>query len=174
MKYLIIHVTNGDDMSSSGVSIINAKNDSDIESHIQENYINDLSEDVQVTKDTRGRITSGGEEVIPGFQAIYYIGDREDCDFIGFMPYDDTIEAFLFEPNICEVTPLYNKDTLNDIIDEVLEDLDNRDLTKEVILDGDLFDFYEGSYGKIVTKNTFNMEVQSWMVKLKDGLMIEN
>ena len=57
MKYLIIHVTNGDDMSSSGVSIINAKNDSDIESHIQENYINDLSDDVQVTKDTRGRIT---------------------------------------------------------------------------------------------------------------------
>ena len=44
----------------------------------------------------------------------------------------------------------------------------------EDILDGDLFDFYEGSYGKIVTKNTFNMEVQSWMVKLKDGLMIEN
>ena len=168
MKYLIIHVTNGDDMSSSGVSIINAKNDSDIESHIQENYINDLSDDVQVTKDTRGRITSGGEEVIPGFQAIYYIGDREDgdredCDFIGFMPYDDTIEAFLFEPNICEVTTLYNKDTLNDIIDEVLEDddLDNRDLTKEDILDGDLFDFYEGSYGKIVTKNTFYMEVHN-------------
>ena len=168
MKYLIIHVTNGDDMSSSGVSIINAKNDSDIESHIQENYINDLSDDVQVTKDNRGRITSGGEEVIPGFQAIYYIGDREDgdiedCDFIGFMPYDDTIEAFLFEPNICEVTPLYNKDTLNDIIDEVLEDddLDNRDLTKEDILDGDLFDFYEGSYGKIVTKNTFYMEVHN-------------
>ena len=79
------------------------------------------------------------------------------------MPYDDTIEAFLFEPNICEVTPLYNKDTLNDIIDEVLEDddLDNRDLTKEDILDGDLFDFYEGSYGKIVTKNTFYMEVHN-------------
>jgi len=166
MKYLIIHVTNGDDMSSSGVSIINAKNDSDIESHIQENYINDLGDDVQVTKSNRGRITSGGEEVIPGLQAIYetsfsYDGEREDCDFIGFMPYDDTIEAFMFEPNICEVTPLYSKETLNDIIDEVLEDLDNGDLTKEDILDGDLFDFFEGSYGKIVTKNNFNVEVQS-------------
>lgn len=162
MKYLIIYVTNGDDMSSSGVSIINAKNDSDIESHIHENYINDLSEDVQVTKDTRGRVTSGGEEVIPGFQAIYYIGGREDCDFIGFMPYDDTIEAFLLEPNICEITPLYSQDDINDIIDEVLEvdDLDNRHLTKEDILDGDLFDFYEFSYGKIVTKNNFNMEVE--------------
>lgn len=168
MKYFIIHVTNGDDMSSSGVSIINAKNDSDIESHIQENYINDLGDNVEVTKATRGRITSGGEEVIPGLQAIYetsfsYDGEREDCDFIGYMPCDDTIEAFMFEPNICEVTPLYSKDTMNDIIDEVLEDdyLDNRDLTKEDILDGSLFDFYEGSYGKIVTKNTFNMEVQS-------------
>ena len=166
MKYLIIHVTNGDDMSSSGVSIINAKNDSDIESHIQENYINDLGQDVKVTKDTRGRITSGGEEVIPGLQVIYntafgYDNDREDCDFIGFIPYDDTIKAFLFEPNICEVTPLYSKETLNDIIDEVLEDLDNGDLTKEDILEGDLFDFFEGSYGKIVTKNNFNVEVQS-------------
>ena len=162
MKYFIIHVTNGDDMSSSGVSIINAKNDLDIESHIQENYINDLGDDVQVTKSNRGRITSGGEEVIPGLQAIYetsfsYDGEREDCDFIGYMPYDDTIEAFMFEPNICEITPLYSKNTMNDIIDEALEDddLDNADLTKEDILNGDLFDYYEGSYGKIVTKNKF-------------------
>lgn len=162
MKYLIIHVTNGDDMSSSGVSIINAKNDSDIESQIRENYTNDLYDDVEVTKDTRGRITSGGEEVIPGFQAIYYVGDREDCDFIGFMPYDDTIEAFLFEPNICEITPLYSQDAINDIIDIALEDdsNDNGNLTKEDILDGDLFDFYDGVYGKIVTKNNFNMEVE--------------
>ena len=173
MKYFIIHVTNGDDMSSSNVSIINAKNDSDIESHIQENYINDLG-DVQVTKDNRGRITSGGEEVIPGFQVIYHNGDREDCDFIGFMPYDDTIEAFILEPNICEIYPIYIKSLLNDIIDEVLEDSANADLTKDDILDGDLFDYYDGVYGKIATKNTFDMEVQSWMVKLKDGLMIEN
>jgi hypothetical protein len=78
------------------------------------------------------------------------------------MPYDDTIEAFLLEPNICEITPLYSQDDINDIIDEVLEvdDLDNRHLTKEDILDGDLFDFYEFSYGKIVTKNNFNMEVE--------------
>ena len=162
MKYLIIHVTNGDDMSGSGVSIINAKNDSDIELHIQENYINDLGENVQVTKNNRGRITPGGEEVIPGLQAIYetsfsYDGEREDCDFIGYMPYDDTIEAFMFEPNICEITPLYSKNTMNDIIDEALEDddLDNADLTKEDILNGDLFDYYEGSYGKIVTKDKF-------------------
>ena len=162
MKYLIIHVTNGDDMSGSGVSIINAKNDSDIELHIQENYINDLGDDVQVTKNNRGRITPGGEEVIPGLQAIYetsfsYDGEREDCDFIGYMPYDDTIEAFMFEPNICEITPLYSKNTMNDIIDEALEDddLDNADLTKEDILNGDLFDYYEGSFGKIVTKDKF-------------------
>jgi len=162
MKYLIIHVTNGDDMSGSGVSIINAKNDSDIELHIQENYINDLGDDVQVTKNNRGRITPGGEEVIPGLQAIYetsfsYDGEREDCDFIGYMPYDDTIEAFMFEPNICEITPLYSKNIINDIIDEALEDddLDNADLTKEDILNGDLFDYYEGSYGKIVTKDKF-------------------
>ena len=162
MKYLIIHVTNGDDMSGSGVSIINAKNDSDIELHIQENYINDLGENVQVTKNNRGRITPGGEEVIPGLQAIYetsfsYDGEREDCDFIGYMPYDDTIEAFMFEPNICEITPLYSKNTMNDIIDEALEDddLDNADLTKEDILNGDLFDYYEGSFGKIVTKDKF-------------------
>jgi hypothetical protein len=162
MKYLIIHVTNGDDMSGSGVSIINAKNDSDIELHIQENYINDLGDDVQVTKSNRGRITPGGEEVIPGLQAIYetsfsYDGEREDCDFIGFMPYDDTIEAFMFEPNICEITPLYSKNIINDIIDEALEDddLDNADLTKEDILNGDLFDYYEGSFGKIVTKDKF-------------------
>ena len=162
MKYLIIHVTNGDDMSSSGVSIINAKNDSDIESHIQENYINDLGQNVTVTKDTRGRITSGGEEVIPGLQVIYntafgYDNDREDCDFIGYMPYDDTIEAFMFEPNICEIIPLYSKNTMNDIIDEALQDddLDNGDLTKEDILNGDLFDYYEGSFGKIVTKDKF-------------------
>ena len=162
MKYLIIYVTNGDDMSSSGVSIINAKNDSDIESHIQENYINDLGQNVTVTKDTRGRITSGGEEVIPGLQVIYntafgYDNDREDCDFIGYMPYDDTIEAFMFEPNICEITPLYSKNTMNDIIDEALQDddLDNGDLTKEDILNGDLFDYYEGSFGKIVTKDKF-------------------
>ena len=162
MKYFIVHVTNGDDMSGSGVSIINAKNDSDIELHIQENYINDLGENVQVTKNNRGRITPGGEEVIPGLQAIYetsfsYDGEREDCDFIGYMPYDNTIEAFMFEPNICEITPLYSKNTMNDIIDEALEDddLDNGDLTKEDILNGDLFDYYEGSYGKIVTKDKF-------------------
>lgn len=162
MKYLIIHVTNGDDMSDSGVAIINAKNDSDIELHIQENYINDLGKHVQVTKNNRGRITPGGEEVIPGLQVIYntefgYDNDREDCDFIGYMPYDDTIEAFMFEPNICEITPLYSKNIINDIIDEALEDddLDNGDLTKEDILNGDLFDYYEGSYGKIVTKDKF-------------------
>jgi hypothetical protein len=162
MKYLIIHVTNGDDMSGSGVSIINAKNDSDIELHIQENYINDLGENVQVTKNNRGRITPGGEEVIPGLQVIYdtefgYDNDREDCDFIGYMPYDDTIEAFMFEPNICEITPLYSKNIINDIIDEALEDddLDNADLTKEDILNGDLFDYYEGSFGKIVIKDKF-------------------
>lgn len=162
MKYLIIYVTNGDDMSSSGVSIINAKNGSDIELHIQENYINDLGKNVQVTKNNRGRITPGGEEVIPGLQVIYdtefgYDNDREDCDFIGYMPYDDTIEAFMFEPNICEITPLYSKNIINDIIDEALkdDDLDNGDLTKEDILNGDLFDYYEGSFGKIVTKDKF-------------------
>lgn len=162
MKYFILHVTNGDDMSSSGVSIINAKNGSDIELHIQENYINDLGKNVQVTKNNRGRITPGGEEVIPGLQVIYdtefgYDNDREDCDFIGYMPYDDTIEAFMFEPNICEITPLYSKNIINDIIDEALkdDDLDNGDLTKEDILNGDLFDYYEGSFGKIVTKDKF-------------------
>ena len=50
---------------------------------------------------------------------------------------------------------------MNDIIDEVLEDSANNDLTQDDILDGDLFDYYDGIYGKIVTKNTFNMEVQS-------------
>ena len=162
MKYLIIYVTNGDDMSSSGVSIINAKNGSDIELHIQENYINDLGKNVQVTKNNRGRITPGGEEVIPGLQVIYdtefgYDNDREDCDFIGYMPYDDTIEAFMFEPNICEITSLYSKNIINDIIDEALkdDDLDNGDLTKEDILNGDLFDYYESSFGKIVTKDKF-------------------
>ena len=152
MRYFILTSRNADFMIDSGVEVIEvdstgAKAEDDIKSYIKETHLINCGyydpEEYTITEYIKG---------MPGFIVESRSEDGSDC-FIGYMPYDASILAFLFEPNVCEVSTVDLIEDLQDLIEDALNDdsLDNSELTSKDILNGALFDSH-GQFGLSFTK----------------------